>query len=415
MRMRLRRVLAAVTVLSTASALVSAVPAGAAAKPRLSIRVVGNHFVNGAGHRVRLLGVDRTSAEYGCVDGFGYDDGHFDDADAKAIASWGADAVRIPLNEDCWLGINGQPNSSEGADPKLTRSGYRREIERYVADLHRHGVYAVLDLHWSAPGSQVALEQQPMPDRDHSPAFWASVATAFKGDHAVVFDLFNEPFDPTDPKSGDDQDPTDKVTWNCWQTGTHNGPDGGSHCDTAAYDENGSPTGVHYRVAGMQGLLNAVRATGARQPVLLGGLDYANEFGAEGGGWLHHRPHDRRHQLAASFHNYMGKDCDDLTCWKHTVAAVAKHVPVVTGEFAEDDYAERRCAHRSPTTFDAKYMTWADRAGVSYLAWAWVVESQAERDADGCSAFYLIKDYAHHTPAKPNGTAVHAHLRALSG
>jgi hypothetical protein len=69
--------------------------AHAATQP-LSISIVHNHFVNAAGHTIRLLGVNHPSAEYGCVDGFGYDDGHFDAADATAVASWGADAVRIP-------------------------------------------------------------------------------------------------------------------------------------------------------------------------------------------------------------------------------------------------------------------------------------------------------------------------------
>ena len=55
-----------------------------------------------------------------------------------------------------------------------------------------------------------------MPDMDHSPAFWTSVATAFKSNPAVVFDLFNEPFDPTDPRSGDDGNASDAVTWGCW-------------------------------------------------------------------------------------------------------------------------------------------------------------------------------------------------------
>jgi hypothetical protein len=86
---------------------------GRAAGVPLSISISGDQFVNGAGERVRLLGVDHASFEYGCVDGFGYNDGHMDDADAAAVASWHADAVRLPLNEDCWLGINGQPNNSE--------------------------------------------------------------------------------------------------------------------------------------------------------------------------------------------------------------------------------------------------------------------------------------------------------------
>ena len=362
-----------------------------AAKTHLSISIVGNHFVDGSGHTIRLLGVNHTSAEYGCVDGFGYDDGHFDNADAAAIASWGANAVRIPLNEDCWLGINGQPNSNEGADPPLTKAGYQQEIENYVADLNAHGIYAILDLHWTAPGTQVALEQQPMPDQDHSPAFWSSVASTFKNNRAVVFDLFNEPYDPTDPKSGDDQNASDKVSWNCWETGTENGPNGGANCSTAAYNENNTKT-TTYRVAGLQTLLNAIRSAGAKQPVLSGGLDFANDLGDRDHGreWIDHAPNDPLNQEAASFHNYMGKQCDNAACWKHTIAPIAAHVPVVTGEFDEDNFDERKCG-KSPSKFDAHYMNWADSAGVSYLAWGWIVESQKERDADRCSAFYLIE------------------------
>ena len=371
--------------------------------------ISGNHFVNGAGQTIRLLGVDRTSSEYGCVDGFGYDDGHFDDADAAAIASWGANAVRIPLNEDCWLGINGQPNSSQGANPPLTMAGYRQEIENYVADLNAHGIYAILDLHWTAPGNQVALEQQPMPDSDHSPAFWQSVASTFKGNPAVVFDLFNEPYDPTDPRSGNDGNLSDAVSWNCWDTGTKDGPGGGAPCSTAAYDENNVKTST-YQVAGLQTLLNAVRGTGATQPVLTGGLDFANDLSQ----WADHAPDDPLNQEAASFHNYQGKQCDNQTCWASTIASVAANVPVVTGEFDEDNFDEPKCANKTPSTFDQDYMNWADSAGVSYLAWGWIVEPQDERDADGCSAFYLIDDYVNHTPAQPNGVAVHDHLHALA-
>jgi hypothetical protein len=411
-----RRWLAAFTAVAGIAALVvpGATPASAAKVP-LKIVIRGNHFVDGAGHRIRLLGVNHTSAEYACVDGYGYDDGHFNGADATAIASWGANAVRVPLNEDCWLGINGQPNSDQGADPALTRSGYRREITNYVKALNRHGLYAILDLHWTAPGRQVALEQQPMPDFDHSPAFWKSVATTFKANRAVVFDLFNEPYDPTDPHSGDDQNRSDKVTWNCWYTGTHNGPDGGTPCFTSAYDENDNKT-TRYRIAGLQTLLNAIRKTGARQPVLSAGLNFANDLGYKNHGksWMNHAPDDPLNQEAASFHNYMGQVCDNATCWKNVIAPIAKHVPVVTGEFDEDNYLQRKCAHKTKNTFDARYMKWADSHGVSYLAWGWVVETQAERDAEGCSAFVLINNYSRHTPANPNGVSLRRHLRALA-
>jgi hypothetical protein len=367
-------------------------PAFASASP-LSIRVEGNHFVNGEGQTIRLLGVDRTSSEYGCVDGFGYDDGHFNEAVAAAIASWNANAVRVPLNEDCWLGINGQPNTGEAP---LTMAGYRQEIENYVADLNAHGIYAVLDLHWTAPGNQPALEQQPMPDA-HSIPFWESVAATFKSNPAVVFDVFNEPYSPTDPRSGGDLNPAHEVSWNCWENGG---------CTTQAYDENDVPTSP-YTVVGMQALVNAIRGTGATQPVMVGGLDFADDLSQ----WATHAPDDPLNQEAASFHNYMGKQCDNVGCWNSVIAPLATAVPVVTGEFAEDNFENPTCPE-GPNNFDNEYMSWADAHGVSYLAWAWVVLTTPEIQSEGCSAFYLIGDYGG-TPASVNGIAIHSHLLTL--
>jgi endoglucanase len=389
--------------IAMAVALLGQAPSRAASVP-LSIAIQGNHFVNGAGQTIRLLGVNHPSSEYACVDGFGYNDGHQDAADAAAVASWDATAVRVPLNEDCWLGINGQPNSSQGPPEPLTAAGYRQAVESYVGDLNAHGLYAIIDLHWSAPGAMVANSQQPMPDVDHSVAFWQSVAQTFKNNSAVVFDVFNEPFDPTDPKSGDDPDPTDTVSWACWENGG---------CMTAAYSDSGNGTvrtATKYQVAGMQTLVDTIRGTGATQAIMVGGLDYANDLTQ----WATHAPDDPLNQEAASFHNYQGKACDNLACWNSEIAPIAANVPVVTGEFDEDNFMEPQCANKSPSTFDADYMNWADQHGVGYLAWGWWVLSQSEKDAAGCSAFYLLSDYDG-TPAPPNGTALHDHLISLAG
>jgi endoglucanase len=399
---RLRRALPATLAIALAivlSALLGPTTGRAGAVP-LSISISGNHFVNGAGQTIRLLGVNHPSSEYDCVHGEGYNDGHQDEADAAAVASWNADAVRVPLNEDCWLGINGEPNKAE---QPLSQEGYQHAIEAYVAALHAHGLYAILDLHWTAPHEAVAKSQEPMPD-SHSEAFWASVATTFKGDPAVVFDLFNEPFDPTDSNSGDDEEPQDKVSWDCWENGG---------CLTAAYTENNKGetvrSGEKYEVVGMQTLVNTVRSAGATQPVMVGGLNFANDLTQ----WADHAPNDPINQEAASFHNYMGPGkCDNVACWNSEIAPIAANVPVVTGEFDEDNYLESKCATKTPSTFDQDYMNWSDEHGVSYLAWGWIVLNQQEKDEEGCSAFYLIEDYGG-TPASPNGTLLHDHLLTL--
>ena len=45
-------------------------------------------------------------------------------------------------------------------------------------------------------------------------------------------------------------------------------------------------SGKAFTVAGMTSLVAAVRATGAKQPLLLGGLNYSNDLT----GWLAHAP-----------------------------------------------------------------------------------------------------------------------------
>jgi hypothetical protein len=221
-----------------------------------------------------------------------------------------------------------------------------------------------------------------------SAQFWTSVATVFKSDPAVVFDLFNEPYSPAEVN-----DPAHPLSWSCWRNG-------GCQLPVSADSEPPSPT--LYTATGMQVLLNAIRAVGATQPVLVGGLDYANDLTQ----WLANRPTDLLDQVAASFHNYQGKACDTPACWNSTISAVAAEVPVVTGEFAQDVGA--------PSSFAEDYMTWADAHGVSYLMWGWWVLSPEEIADMGASAYYLLEDWDG-TPAAPNGTALRNHLLGEPG
>jgi len=290
--------------------------ASIASARQVAVRVDRNTLVNGGGRQIRLLGVDRSGTEYACVQGWGIFDGPSDAASVAAIASWHADAVRIPLNEDCWLDINGVDGTYAGA-------AYRTATVSYVDLLHASGMVAILDLHWSAPGSTLATGQQYMADATHSPRFWSSVASTFKSDPGVVFDLYNEPH---------------TVSWTCWLRG----------CTT--------PGGWH--AAGMQTLVNAVRATGATQPILAEGLGWGGTLT----GWLTHEPVDPDHQIAASVHIYNFSGCSSLSCWQSTIAPVAARVPVVTGELGENDCGQ---------SFIDSYMSWADSAGVSYLGWTW--------------------------------------------
>jgi endoglucanase len=285
--------------------------------PVLSIAVRGNHLVNASGKVVTLHGVNVSSSEWQCLYGQAFESPS-NEASIAAIASWHINAVRIPLNEDCWLGINGAPTDI---------GTYHEEIRSYVDRLHAHGIYAILDLHWSAPGPTLSHlganfnGYYEMADESHSPAFWESVASYFANDHAVLFDLFNEPFG---------------ISWGCWLNGCV------------------APRG--FQTAGMQQLVDAVRSTGATQPIMVGGLEHAGQAGEE---WLTNHPKDPANQLVASVHLYGITSTDRL---ERNMGIVSAQFPVVIGELGEFNCADNDLEALLP---------WADAKGISYLAWAW--------------------------------------------
>src|SRR5260370_26223506 len=155
-RLRQRGALVACLVLALG---VVAACAGSASSPRLAVRVVGNQLANSEGKPIRLLGVNRSGAEYACIQGWGFIDGPTDRRAIAAMTSWQINAVRIPLNEDCWLGIN-------GASVRYSGARYQAAIRAYVARFNQAGLYVVLDLHWNAPGRARATGQLPMAHRE---------------------------------------------------------------------------------------------------------------------------------------------------------------------------------------------------------------------------------------------------------
>ena len=368
-------------------------------------RVVGTSLLDIAGKPVRLLGFNIPGTENACIENKGFSWGPFNSTEAESIASWHANAVRVPLNEDCWLGINGAPSQYSGAP-------YRQAIENWVADLNDAGVVVILDLLSVAPGTYQAKAQWPMADADHSVTLWSQVASAFANDPSVIFDLYNEPFiGRSNPTSSD---------WSCWLNG----------CSTSfalcPFDEStgefqvmsGCPI-VNYQTAGMQELVDAVRAAGAAQPIMVGGLNWAGDpcglydSGADRNGcmWLADEPVDPDHQLAVSFHTYDWTACTTSSCWNADVGTVAAHAPVITGEFGEAD-----CS----TGYIDAFMNWADQHKVSYLAQSWQPSDSANPSpcvpgAHTGPNFWLLSNWSG-APSTivPQGAAVNGHLAGLA-
>jgi endoglucanase len=344
-------------------------PPPAGTGPATALHVSGNQLLNAGGQAFRMLGVNRASAEFACVQGKGmWDSPAPDQSTVDAMRAWHIRAVRIPLNEDCWLGLSGTPNGAP----------YQQAVKDYVNLLVANGINPILDLHWthgqytgnaSACTDVNATCQKPMPSRQFTPTFWTQVATAFKGNNAVVFDLFNEPFPDAANNFADAT-----ASWKCLRDG-------------------GTCGGISFPVAGMQELVNAIRATGATNVIMSAGLTWTSDLTQ----WLTYEPSDPTGNLIASWHSYNFNACVTESCWDRQIAPVAAQVPVMAGEIGQNT-----CAHE----YIDQLMTWLDQHSIGYTAWTW--------NPWGCGqGNVLIQDYGG-TPTSTFGEGYRAHLLIAS-
>lgn len=335
--------------------------------PAPALRVSGNRLVTSTGATYRLLGVNRASAEFACVQGKGmWDSPTPDQSTVDAMKAWNIHAVRIPLNEDCWLGTFGTPAGVT----------YQQAVKAYADLLVANGINPIVEMHWSrgsytgnasACADVAATCQKPMPG-EVARTFWAQVAAMFGGNNAVIFDLFNEPF----PDAANNfSNPT--AAWTCLRDG-------------------GICTGISYPVSGMQTLVNTVRQVGATNVIMVPGLRWTNDLSQ----WLAFKPTDPSNNLMASWHTYNFNACVNVTCWNAEIGTVAAQVPVTAGEIGQNT-----CAH----DYIDQVMAWADSHGVGYLAWTWnpwgVCNSQGN---------VLINDYVPGSPTATFGEGYRAHL-----
>ncbi len=287
-----RTFLIAVLLLAAASAITSPSPAQTrTAPPLLPLKVVGNRLLDAKNRPVWLRGVNAASMEW-TSDG----EGHILQTVKVAIREWKCNVVRVPLAQDRWFG--------KVPEQKDEGKAYRALVKQVVDTCASLGAYVILDLHWSNAGEWgQQIGQHSMPDRN-SVAFWKECAAAYKNHPAVLFDLYNEPHD---------------VTWDVWLNG---GP-------VTESDRQRNYTKT-YEAVGMQKLLDTVRATGARNVVVVGGLDWAYDMS----GFLEGKALADRKGLGVIYanHNYPMKG-DTPEQWVAKMKRAAAKVPILVGEF----------------------------------------------------------------------------------
>ncbi len=247
------------------------------------LHVVGNKVLNKDGKNVWLQGANVVSLEF-LVNG-----DHVLRSILVAIDDWKANCIRLPIKDDYWFG----KEAGDGGKK------YREMVDAAITMAANHGAYTILDLHrFRAP-------QQRHAD------FWKDAATRYKNHPAVIFDLFNEPHG---------------TSWEVWKNGGFiEDKEAPADEDNFLTPEEKALNAKGFHSVGQQALINAVRGVGAKNIVLVGGLDWSYDLSGIAQGFA---VDDKGgNGIIYSTHIYPWK-----TDWQNKVLVIADKYPILLGE-----------------------------------------------------------------------------------
>ena len=304
-------------------------PQAARAMPP-QLRVAGPQLQTEAGQVVRLQGVNVPSLEWS------NEGDHLLQSLKVALEDWKSNCIRLPLAQDRWFGK--APNQDDGG------AAYRQLVEEVVKTVADHDAYVVLDLHWSDAGAWGRyIGQHSMPD-ENSEAFWLLLSGHFANHPAVLFDLYNEPKD---------------VSWEVWKSG--------GEVKEKVRDKVGDgeqERDISYRTPGLQKLIDIIRAGGARNVIVAGGLDWGYDLSGVLKGFDLADPNGRG--VLYGSHVYPWKGGPDN--WKTHFGDIAKLHPIFVGEIGADP-KEKRDNTEDGLTWSPKILQYINDNGLSWTGW----------------------------------------------
>lgn len=181
------------------------------------------------------------------------------------------------------------------------------------------GLYTIIDLHFIGDIGTDRGAQMPdirTPSRDFATAFWRQVASYFKDAPHVIFEIFNEP------------------------------------AEISAED---------WRVSA-QALVDVIRSAGARQLIIVGGVEYSRDLS-----WVLETPiHDENIAYAAHIYPAHSK-----FSWDRWFGDVAAQYPVVVTEWGwmeSDPSGKQLYLVGSQTTYGEPFLEYLDQHGIGWVA-----------------------------------------------
>ncbi|MFH1496717.1 MAG: cellulase family glycosylhydrolase [Verrucomicrobiota bacterium] len=260
------------------------------------LKVSGNRLVDPQGNEVWLQGVAIPGLEirpegHGAVR-----------STIEAIENWNANCVRLAVKDTYWRG-EGKPGK-ETAGQSDDGAAYRATIDAAVNAAANRGAYLVIDLHVYRAISDEHL------------AFWTDAATKYANHPAVLFDLINEPHG---------------ISWQVWRDGGFVPTKDKQKVDESAFlSDEEKKKNEGFNSPGMQKAVEHIRALGARNVIIAGGLDWAYDLsGIVDGYELKDTPEGNG--IMYSSHIYPWK-----SDWAGKVLRAAELHPIFVGEVGVD-------------------------------------------------------------------------------
>ena len=309
----------------------------------VGVHLNGNQVVDANGNTIRLIGTNFSLLEYSCYDQ------HMTVNDFKVMRTWGLNVVRLPLSSELWFHCG----------PNQNGDVYRNAVTTAVANAESAGMYVILTLQWNSPfnlpqDQQHGGLQYPMPDSNQDVHFWQNVASLYKQDTRVLFDMMGEPHN---------------VDFNTWFNGGTIVivPDG----KFPYYPQQGN-----YQAIGMKALAQDIRAI-APNIIIASGIDYAYDLSGLGKGYA----------LPVSNVMYGSHPFDysskQPSGFDYAFGNYSNQYAIIFTELGQyNDLGNGNCG----TDYVSQVINYANQHNFSWLSWNWGT-------AGGCGGPTLLADW----------------------
>lgn len=259
------------------------------------LRVSGNRLVDTGGGEVWLQGVAIPGLE---IMPEGHGAVH---STREAIENWKANVVRLAVKDEYWFGHG--KSTSRSAGQSDGGAAYRAIIDAAVNMAANRGAYIVIDNH-----RYRAIQDEHL-------VFWTEIAKKYGNHPAVLFDIINEPHG---------------ISWQVWRDGGFVPEKSKKTTDESAFLSAGEKKqNEGFTSPGMQKAVDHIRALGARNIIIAGGLDWAYDLSGVVDGFALKDPDGNGIMYAT--HIYPWK-----RGWEQKVLRAAALHPIFVGEVGAD-------------------------------------------------------------------------------